>query len=30
VAADTNGRRGAVAKIAEAVFHCLIGTEVKA
>ena len=30
VAADTNGRREAVAKISEAVFHCLIGTEVKA
>jgi beta-lactamase class A len=30
VAAETNGRREAVAKISEAVFQCLTGTEVKA
>lgn len=30
VAADTNGRREAIAKISEAVFQCLTGAEVKA
>ena len=30
VAAETNGRREAVAKVSEAVFQCLTGTEVKA